>query len=135
MRILLYSDQKKPRFWSLFQQWFDEHISNLCNKASMKLNYINRLQRYMGSQEMKVIDNSFIYANFNYCLIVWNFCSCKSSHKIEQIQKRCLSIILDNYASDYKTLLEKGKTSTMNVERMRILATKIFKTINNLNPL
>ena len=26
---------------------FDEHISNLCNKASMQLNAINRLQMYM----------------------------------------------------------------------------------------
>ena len=30
--------------------------------------------------------------------------------------------------------LEKGKTSTMNVKKTRILATEIFKTINNLNP-
>ena len=28
--------------------------------------------------------------------------------------------------------LEKGKTSTMNVKKTRILATEIFKTINNL---
>ena len=54
--------------------------------------------------------------------------------KIEQIQKRCLRIILDDYKSDYEILLEKGETSTMNVKRMRILATEIFKTINDLNP-
>ena len=32
---------------------FDEHISNICNKASMQLNDIHHLRRYMGSQEMK----------------------------------------------------------------------------------
>ena len=88
----------------------------------------------MGSQEVKAIINSFIYANFNYCPLVWHFCSCKSSRKIEQIHKRCLRIILDDYTSDYETLLEKGKTSTMNVKRMRYLAIEIHKTINNLNP-
>ena len=36
---------------------FDEHISNLCNKASLQLNAINTLQRYMGSQQMKAIIN------------------------------------------------------------------------------
>ena len=41
-------------------------------------------------------------------------------------------MILDDYTSDYETLLGKGKTSTMNAKRMRILATEIFKTINNL---
>ena len=48
---------------------FDEHISNLCNKASMQLNAINSHQRYMDSQEMKAIVNSFIYENFNYCAL------------------------------------------------------------------
>ena len=83
---------------------------------------------------MKAIISSFIYANFNYCPLVWYFCSCKSSRKVEQIQKRCLRIILDDFTSDYETLLEKGNNSTTNIKRMKILATKIFKTIYNLNP-
>ena len=83
---------------------------------------------------MKAIISSFIYANFNYCPLVWYFCSCKSSRKVEQIQKRCLRIILDDFTSDYETLLEKCNNSTTNLKRMKILATKIFKTIYNLNP-
>ena len=75
----------------------------------------------MGSQEMKAIINGFIYANFNYCPLVWHFCSCQSSRKVKQIQKRCLKIILNDYTSDYETLLEKGKASTMNVKKMKIL--------------
>ena len=67
-------------------------------------------------------------------LFGWHFRSCKSSRKIEHIEKRCLRIMLDNYTSDYKTLLEKLKLSTVNVKRMRILTTEIFKTINELNP-
>ena len=109
-------------------------VSNLSNKIPMQLKAINCRQRYMDSQEMKTIINSFIYANLSCCPFVWHFCSCRSSRKIEQIQKRCLRVILDDYTIDYKTLLEKGKTSTMNVKRMRTLATEIFKTINNLNP-
>ena len=41
--------------------------------------------------------------------------------------------MLSDYTSEYETLLEKGKASTLNVERMKILATDIFKTINSLN--
>ena len=99
----------------------------------MQLNAINRLQRYMGSQEMKAIIKGFIYANFNCCLLVWHFCSCKCCRKVKQIQKRCLKIIFDDYRSDYETLLEKGKTSTVVVKTMRIIDTEIIKTINHLN--
>ena len=38
---------------------FDEHISNLCNKAAMQLNAINCLQRNVNSQETKAIINRF----------------------------------------------------------------------------
>ena len=41
--------------------------------------------------------------------------------------------MLSDYTGDYKTPLEKGKALTLNVERMKILATDIFKTINSLN--
>ena len=66
---------------------FDDHISELCKKASLQLNAINRLKRYMAANQLKVIVNSFIYSNFGYCPHVWHFCSCKLSNKIEQIQK------------------------------------------------
>ena len=113
---------------------FEEHISTLCKKASLQLNAISRLQNYMNQKEREAIINSFIYSNFNYCPLVWHFCSCKSSHKIEQIQKRCLRIILNDNESDYETLLEKANKETMVIKRMRTIATEIFKTINDLNP-
>ena len=113
---------------------FNDHISDLCSKASMQLNAISRLKRYMGQNELEIVINSFIYSNFNYCPLVWNFCSCKSSKKIEQIHKRCLRIILDDNESNYATLLEKNNTCSMEIKRMRTLAIEIFKTINNLNP-
>ena len=80
------------------------------------------------------IVNSFIYANFNYCPLVWHFSTCESIRKIEKIQKRCLRIVLDDYDSDYDVLLRKSRKATMEIKRLRVLAIEIFKTINNLNP-
>ena len=36
--------------------------------------------------------------------------------------------------SDYQTLLEKSKKTSMKIKRLKKLATEIFKTDNNLNP-
>ena len=49
------------------------------------------------------------------------------------IQERCLLIILDYYESNYDGLLNKPGKSTM-VNKLRTLATEIFKTLNNQNP-
>ena len=56
---------------------FDKHISNLCSKATMQLNALGQLQKYMGKPKKVAIVNSFIYANFNYCPLVWHFSTCE----------------------------------------------------------
>lgn len=113
---------------------FDEHISKLCKKASMQLNAIQRLSKYIGPRELEVMLNSFIYSNFNYCPLVWHFSSNKSLEKIEKIHQRCLRLVLNDYDSDYKTLLEKSSKDTMKLRRIKALAIEIYKTINDLNP-
>ena len=88
----------------------------------------------MGKYEKVAIVNSFIYPNFTYCPLVWHFSTRESIRKIEKIQKRCLRIVLDDYNSDYDVLLRKSGKVTMEIKRLRVLAIRIFKTVNNLNP-
>ena len=49
---------------------FDEHISKLCNKSAGQLNALCRIGHLIGFEERKILINSFIYANFNYCPLV-----------------------------------------------------------------
>ena len=55
---------------------FDRHISNLCSKASMQLNALDQLQKYMGKPENVVTVNIFIYANFNLMIMIAIRMSC-----------------------------------------------------------
>ena len=70
---------------------FDPHISALCKKAATQLNVLKRLRAYIGFDARKVLVQSFVYSNFNYCPLVWHFCSAKSMHKIEKVQERALT--------------------------------------------
>ena len=49
----------------------------------MQLNATFRLAKFMGNNEKIAMINSFVYSNFNYCLLVWNLCSYESAQKIE----------------------------------------------------
>ena len=83
-------------------------------QASLQLNAIGRLKHYLGKKESnKVIVNSFIHSNFNYCPLVWYFSSYKALRKIENIHKRCLRMIHNDYGSDYETLLKISGTSIL----------------------
>ena len=100
----------------------------------MQLNVTCRLAKFLGNNEKIAMINSFVYSNFNYCSLVWNFCSCESSHKIEKIQKRYLKLVLDDQECDYGNLIKKNGSTTMEIKKLRTLATEIFKTINSINP-
>ena len=52
---------------------FEEHVSSLCKEASNHLHKISRLHKYLGFKEKEVLINSFVYANFNYCPLIWPF--------------------------------------------------------------
>ena len=52
----------------------------------------------------KVLIESFIYANFNYCPLVWHFLTYKSMNKIESIQKRDLQLLYNDFESNYSQL-------------------------------
>ncbi len=113
---------------------FDSHIDNICKKAAMQLNAIKRLARFMGNKERQVIVNSFILCHFNYCPLIWLFCSNSSQKKIEKVNERALRLALSDYASSYSNLLIKAESTTIHIHSIRLLALEIYKTLHNLNP-
>ena len=88
----------------------------------------------MGFKEKEVLLNSFVLSNFNYCRLVWHFCSSKSLKKIKKIQERALRILYNDFTSDYNQLLNKSTKASMGVKRLRNLALEIFKALNHLSP-
>ena len=96
---------------------FETHIGKLCNKAAGQLNAIGRINRFIDCEETKILTQSFVHSNFNYCPLAWTLCNPKSMRKIELIQKRVLRILLDDYVSPYKTLLEMSNGTKMSLKR------------------
>ena len=64
------------------------------------------MQGNLGFKEKEVfLNNSFVYSNFDYCPLVWHFCSSKNF--IEKIQERALRLLHNNFVnSDYAELLK-----------------------------
>ena len=94
------------------------HISNICRSAANQLNALMRLKSYLSFNAKRVLINSYIISNFNYCPL-WS-----------------ASIFIRDYSISYEGLLEKAGKVKMNVYRFRLrnLCVEIYKTINKLNP-
>ena len=69
------------------------------NKAGRQLNALQRLKGSLDKNSRMAIYKSFIMSNFNYCPLVWMFTIKTSLSKLENIQKRALRFVLDDYQS------------------------------------
>ena len=47
-------------------------------------------------------------SNFQYCFLVWDFLNAQLLNKIENLEKRALRLLLNDYGSTYEDLLEKS---------------------------
>ena len=113
---------------------FETHITHLCQKSACQLNALIRLAKFLNFKEKNILINSFVYSDFNYCALVMHFCSKKSLLKIENIQKRALRFLLNDYESDYENLLTSSSKVTMEIRRLRNIASEVFKTLRCENP-
>ena len=113
---------------------FSQHISSCCKKAARQLNALARISRHLDSNSRRAVYNSFIMSNFNYCPLVWHFCGQVNNQKLEQIQERALRILFADYNSSYLELLKRAGTTTLLIQRLRLIALIVFKSLHGLNP-
>ena len=115
--------------------FMNDHIKIICKQASSKLYALARIARYLDEQKRKNLMKSFVISQFNYCLIVWMYCQRKSNNLINRIHERALRIAYDDYESNFNQLLDKNNSVTIHHINIQALATEIYKTLNNLNPI
>ena len=59
----------------------------ICKKAAKQLNALKGLGSFLDISQRKVLTESFITTNSNYCPVVWHLCSAKDKKKIERMQE------------------------------------------------
>ena len=117
-----------------FQVDFEIHISNICRKAARQINVLLRIDKYLSLETKILIYKSFIRSNFNYCSLVWHFCSKSSTDKLEKLQYRALRLVFNDFSSSYEALLKKANMPTLYIGRIRLIAIETFKILHKLSP-
>ena len=113
---------------------FNKHVDILCDNASRQINVMYRFRGIFGFKQREAIHNTFILSNFNYCPVVWHFCTKKSTRKMEKIQERALRFLFNDKFSTYQCLLQKCESTTLHMRRIKTIALEVYKSLNDLNP-
>ena len=105
----------------------------MCKQASQKLHALARISTLMSVEKRKLIINVFITSHTNYCPLIWVCHSRTTETQINRIHERALKIIYRDNVSSFETLLTKSGSVTMHHRNLQLLATEIYKALNNLS--
>ena len=50
---------------------FNEHVTNLCDKASKKIQALARIFPYIPQTQKRLLMNAYFMSQFSYCPLVW----------------------------------------------------------------
>ena len=113
---------------------FSSHISSLCRKAKSRIRNLNRISYFLKRDQLRLLFNSYIISLFNYCPIIWMFCSKTSCREIDSIHKRALRAVYQDFSSSYEFLLQTSGLKRIHENHLCVLLCEVYKTLNSLNP-
>ena len=113
---------------------FDAQISIICKKVDRQLNVLQRLSKFLNENTRLTGFKYFIRSNFDFCPIIWHFCSQTNTKKLETLQYRALRIVYNDFQFSYEDLLHRVNTTTLHIGRMQSIAIETFKCLNGIAP-
>ena len=113
---------------------FNDHVSDICTKASQKLHALSRISNYMTLTQRKITMKSFILSQFGYCPLVWMLHSRELNNRINRIHERALRIVYKDYESSFEELLKKDDSFNIHDRNIQTLAIELYKVYKGISP-
>ena len=113
---------------------FKNHLDSLCKKASQKLHALVRISKFMDTDRIVLMMNTFVMSQFSYCPLIWMFHDRHINNKVNKIHERAVRIACKDSHSCFESLLERNNSVSRHQRNLQLLLVEIFKTKENLNP-
>ena len=80
-----------------------EHINNISNKVTRRLNLLGRIRKYLDTDTCKLLYMTLVQPLMEYCDIVWSNANSTSLQRLLRLQKRGVRIILQKNIREDRT--------------------------------
>ena len=107
---------------------------DICKEAGRKIFALASVTPYMRIAKKRTVMNAFFTSQLSYCPLVWMCHSRTNKNKINRLHERCLRVVYNDKQSSFNELVEKGGSVSIYMRDIQILATEMYKLVNNLSP-
>ena len=112
----------------------DQHVAKLCQRANNKISAFSRISHYLNEKQSRLLYNSFIMSQFNYCPLIWMFCGKVAINDLNRTHKRALRILLNDYTSTFNELLHRVNECTIHQKNLQKLMLEVYNSLTQQNP-
>ena len=105
-------------------------MEGICKTANQKVKAFSRIAGYLQKHKAYVLYKTFIRSTFNYCPLIWMFCGKPANDRINQVHKRALRVLHNNYTATFEDLLEKSEEVTVHCSNLEKLMIEICGCTN-----
>ena len=88
----------------------------------------------MNESTLDILFNAFILPCFNYCPLVWMFCSKQAHNLVEKTYKRALCAKNELLQNCHADIAGEIQLPTIHSRNLLLLVVEVFKSIHRLNP-
>ena len=113
---------------------FFPHVVKICGRALAKIKTLMRIRNYLSQKQADLLFYSYIMSPFNYCPLVWMFCSKQANSLINATHLKALRARYNNFSSTFEELLEGSHSLTIHSKNLHLMLGEVYKTLNHLNP-
>ena len=111
---------------------FHTHIKNICRKAGQKLSALLRISPYLDQRKKVLLYKSMIKSQFNYCPLVWMFCSRQSNNITNKVHERGLRLTYRDKSKDFQQILREQNEITIHQRNLQVLMTELYTIVNGI---
>ena len=113
---------------------FYPHIMEICKKASSKTKALLRIRNYLTQKQADLLYTSYIMSPFNYCPLVWMYCSKQAHNLIRATHRKALCAKQNTFEQSYDELLLRSNSIDIHTKNLQLMVIEVFKSLIHLNP-
>ena len=113
---------------------FQSHVEAICKTANQKVKAFSRIAGYLQKHKAYVLYKTFIRSNLNYCPLIWMFCGKVANNRINQLHKRALRVLQNDYTATFEDLLEKSEEVMVHCSNLKKLMIDLYECTNYIDP-